>query len=704
MPPSKRGITRSRSGCVACRRRHTKCDEARPHCQNCVRAKVECPGYAPVIHFRDATEAVGQRSRTIESRKWAAIRERDGQERCQAQTQSRQSRRPEKQHEATADEDDEPPRGFPSPEQSSADSTTGAHEYDQPFQQKAYSPATSNLHIVDADLGSDACHHEPWAWSQSPNHAALLEPATASTAATLTSRPSDAGMPGSFVYLSNSSTVFSPHDRDDPSPASDPSSTAGIEGLAATLLQLGGHGIAQPQPSIVADAWISQNFPPRLPAVFKTIWEGAGYSNVVLKYALMAAVPLAARDIDGAEFERGDRLRWYSWALLEMARVFSATAKDVAQAAVQVTILLILVVVEIRYGTMAGARAHFAQVELLIDAHLTSLTAWETGCQLIRAWISVKSQYSINLNPWDPDALPPPDDIHQTVRAVFRADPNKGQQLLPILVESDRLNRSILLGRLVGPNAAWPGYNAWQRQLEELGIDTPPPEGFYTPGADEDRLAQLSKELDLWHDSLDLADMPIHVVTAGDSSRHTDAPDPLRFRSHEAAMAHLHYAAAQALCSRELLDAATGGDLARERSQDKWLSLILRILAGMDASACAYLDVVGVGIAWFFMRVVVTLGLDGKTRREVQALLPWLDQVRSSCGGTIPRKDVLRRILDVYEEERRGGRQILAMILRMSLADEVWSFRDGTNDLATVVMGRVVETGASFRYALRLNE
>ncbi|KAH6879900.1 hypothetical protein B0T10DRAFT_412688 [Thelonectria olida] len=644
MPPSKRGITRSRSGCVACRRRHTKCDEARPHCQNCVRAKVECPGYAPVIHFRDATEAVGQRSRTIESRKWAAIRERDGQERCQAQTQSRQSRRPEKQHEATADEDDEPPRGFPSPEQSSADSTTGAHEYDQPFQQKAYSPATSNLHIVDADLGSDACHHEPWAWSQSPNHAALLEPATASTAATLTSRPSDAGMPGSF------------------------------------------------------------NFPPRLPAVFKTIWEGAGYSNVVLKYALMAAVPLAARDIDGAEFERGDRLRWYSWALLEMARVFSATAKDVAQAAVQVTILLILVVVEIRYGTMAGARAHFAQVELLIDAHLTSLTAWETGCQLIRAWISVKSQYSINLNPWDPDALPPPDDIHQTVRAVFRADPNKGQQLLPILVESDRLNRSILLGRLVGPNAAWPGYNAWQRQLEELGIDTPPPEGFYTPGADEDRLAQLSKELDLWHDSLDLADMPIHVVTAGDSSRHTDAPDPLRFRSHEAAMAHLHYAAAQALCSRELLDAATGGDLARERSQDKWLSLILRILAGMDASACAYLDVVGVGIAWFFMRVVVTLGLDGKTRREVQALLPWLDQVRSSCGGTIPRKDVLRRILDVYEEERRGGRQILAMILRMSLADEVWSFRDGTNDLATVVMGRVVETGASFRYALRLNE
>ena len=37
--------TRSRSGCLTCRRRHVKCDEGKPQCKRCQKANVRCEGY-----------------------------------------------------------------------------------------------------------------------------------------------------------------------------------------------------------------------------------------------------------------------------------------------------------------------------------------------------------------------------------------------------------------------------------------------------------------------------------------------------------------------------------------------------------------------------------------------------------------------------------------------------------------------------------
>lgn len=36
---------KARTGCITCKRRHIKCDEARPHCLNCRNGKRECEGY-----------------------------------------------------------------------------------------------------------------------------------------------------------------------------------------------------------------------------------------------------------------------------------------------------------------------------------------------------------------------------------------------------------------------------------------------------------------------------------------------------------------------------------------------------------------------------------------------------------------------------------------------------------------------------------
>ncbi|CAE6531906.1 unnamed protein product [Rhizoctonia solani] len=41
---------RSATGCYACKTRHKKCDETKPHCLRCQKSRIECPGYTYVEH------------------------------------------------------------------------------------------------------------------------------------------------------------------------------------------------------------------------------------------------------------------------------------------------------------------------------------------------------------------------------------------------------------------------------------------------------------------------------------------------------------------------------------------------------------------------------------------------------------------------------------------------------------------------------
>lgn len=43
--PNARRAPKSRGGCLRCKAKRLKCDEAKPGCQQCVRKKTECPGY-----------------------------------------------------------------------------------------------------------------------------------------------------------------------------------------------------------------------------------------------------------------------------------------------------------------------------------------------------------------------------------------------------------------------------------------------------------------------------------------------------------------------------------------------------------------------------------------------------------------------------------------------------------------------------------
>ncbi|KAL7756038.1 hypothetical protein ACKLNR_013031 [Fusarium oxysporum f. sp. zingiberi] len=72
---SKPKLTRTsaskvRTGCVTCKKRHVKCDEAKPHCRNCVRNNRQCEGYA--IPDRKRNKGPGQFQWDSKRVTWAA--------------------------------------------------------------------------------------------------------------------------------------------------------------------------------------------------------------------------------------------------------------------------------------------------------------------------------------------------------------------------------------------------------------------------------------------------------------------------------------------------------------------------------------------------------------------------------------------------------------------------------------------------------
>jgi hypothetical protein len=42
---SRTSAQKVRTGCITCKKRHVKCDETKPHCNNCLRNRGHCEGY-----------------------------------------------------------------------------------------------------------------------------------------------------------------------------------------------------------------------------------------------------------------------------------------------------------------------------------------------------------------------------------------------------------------------------------------------------------------------------------------------------------------------------------------------------------------------------------------------------------------------------------------------------------------------------------
>ncbi|OIW33764.1 hypothetical protein CONLIGDRAFT_191062 [Coniochaeta ligniaria NRRL 30616] len=68
-PRQRRYHQRSRNGCITCKKRHVRCDEARPLCMNCLRNGGECGYPDPFVSFPGSASEAGPRSETPPARR-----------------------------------------------------------------------------------------------------------------------------------------------------------------------------------------------------------------------------------------------------------------------------------------------------------------------------------------------------------------------------------------------------------------------------------------------------------------------------------------------------------------------------------------------------------------------------------------------------------------------------------------------------------
>ncbi|KAI0011905.1 hypothetical protein F4779DRAFT_142628 [Xylariaceae sp. FL0662B] len=91
--PRKRNVvSRDRNGCFTCRKRHLRCDKAKPGCNTCSASHLSCEGYGNKIAFKDQTLSVTQRFSAKD----------DGSKRRRLQSPDKAVSRPEPQAELIA--------------------------------------------------------------------------------------------------------------------------------------------------------------------------------------------------------------------------------------------------------------------------------------------------------------------------------------------------------------------------------------------------------------------------------------------------------------------------------------------------------------------------------------------------------------------------------------------------------------------------
>ncbi|KAH8887248.1 hypothetical protein GQ53DRAFT_750068 [Thozetella sp. PMI_491] len=457
------------------------------------------------------------------------------------------------------------------------------------------------------------------------------------------------------------------------------------------------------QPGTVDDAWLSHNFPSQLPPVFREVWEGVGHANTPFKYALLSLRWVEHEQIVGNRDGRSQRIEYYSLSLQAMAQSQDRPeSMHISQVCVVLATLSLFLRIETKIGTFKGGFTHFMQADSLVAQHITELAAWELGKRLLCAWVPFRCWYSSQCSMWGEGSTIFPLGTREPLLRILRESSIRNQELLPLLCESQEVNHRVMLSRLVGINSSWPSYNSWRRDLASIGKGGAPDEGLYQSRSEQsflDQMSQLRRELDNWHDSLPLEALPIWTTTSHSQEELRGKPKalrfaPLRFHSHAAAMTYMRYAAAQSLCSQENINACTGSDLSQPAYNDPWTTVLLQILAGIDAKAYARDDQSQLGVC-FVLGLLALQSLDPGVIEALDVLMDRLEGQANSTGSTNPPW-LLRSTFARIREERKRGRVILHIYTDFDGTEEWETVYSHGAQFKAMLMGRSIATGEPF--------
>ncbi|UNI24303.1 hypothetical protein JDV02_010840 [Purpureocillium takamizusanense] len=349
----------------------------------------------------------------------------------------------------------------------------------------------------------------------------------------------------------------------------------------------------------------------------------------------------------------------YGAAMRKMAR-WSHQDFD-AQPIVGLAVLVLFCYLESSMGNFREFRLHSEAIKTLLRRYTSHVVS--KGAELLAAWVEIDVQ-----NWWRRAYFSTPDfprspgfeSLHPQLEAALIATADRRAIILSILCESHRLNTAAIL-------SCWDAFK--DNDSTTISYSTSPrPTATGTtqrtkPTTLTEYVALLktqSEMLNGWHAFLPGHDLP---MSSHQEQIHPAQGEPLfqplHFRSHRSAMNFAYYVTARVMqCTGpfESLDAASPGcvdlDVAYQEAEI-WISILLRIAAGIDWDECIQSNVYSVG----FTGLLLACSL--RTRSHVVGLWVqnWLEERLMGDDfeeGNFPVFQILDTIRLINDERSRG--------------------------------------------------
>ncbi|OTA87942.1 hypothetical protein M434DRAFT_35082 [Hypoxylon sp. CO27-5] len=321
-------------------------------------------------------------------------------------------------------------------------------------------------------------------------------------------------------------------------------------------------------------------------------------------------------------------------------------------------VLILFCYLESLMSNFQGFYIHSAAVETLMNTqggHKAKLSGH--GRDLIVAWVQSKMhnwwrRFHFSTPAFQRDH--PPLTILPTMLSV--ADDSRTSVLM-ILCESYRLNAATLM------------YHCNDTVNAQFAIQgDPSSDSSAFLMAQEERLKSQRDALNDWYAKRLPSELPIdsYLTTYnGIGKEFTDVQmQPLRFKSHDAAMNFAYYVTARVMQCTGFLSALQSSHGQAETNQpfciaNPWIVVLLRIVAGIDWESCTRLNAYTIGISGLLLACV----LRSDERAVGTWVQDWLNQrYLEGCleEGSFPIFQILQ-VLRIIIEERRLGRHVYAV-------------------------------------------
>ncbi|KAI1140065.1 hypothetical protein F5Y05DRAFT_305217 [Hypoxylon sp. FL0543] len=330
-------------------------------------------------------------------------------------------------------------------------------------------------------------------------------------------------------------------------------------------------------------------------------------------------------------------------------------------------VLILFCYLESLMSNFQGFYLHSDAVEALVDVQGSrTATLSGHGAELLAAWTQSKMH-----NWWRRFHFSAPSfqRDHPSL-AIQRNIPFKANDsrvsVLTILCESYRLNAATLMYYYNDPVDT-----EFTVQIDSgvpLNISQPPSDSSVFLIAQEAQLDCQRNALSNWYAQLPPSELPIDWYSTAPNSSQGESTDfevqPLRFRSHDAAMNFAYYVVARVMQCTEFLNFLQPSHKHKEVSEacttaEPWIMTLLRIAAGIDWESCIRLNAYTIGISGLLLACVL--------RSNDMAIGLWVEdwlnqRYLAGCleEGSFPIFQILQ-VLRVINEERRLGRHVYAV-------------------------------------------